>query len=74
VPHLRDCFRRENSSQASLLTDVPRGAAPGAGPAGAVKRLTIDVSLDLHRRIKSQCAADGVQMADAVREMLETRF
>ena len=39
-----------------------------------MKRLTIDVPLSLHRQIKSRCALDGVNMADAVRELLEERF
>ncbi|MBI1380962.1 MAG: hypothetical protein GC161_07740 [Planctomycetaceae bacterium] len=38
------------------------------------KRLTIDVSAALHRRMKTQCAARGVNMADVIRELLERRF
>lgn len=37
-------------------------------------RLTIDVPASLHRRIKSQCALDGVKMANALRELLEKHF
>lgn len=40
----------------------------------ATKRLTFDVSESLHRRIKSQCAAKGVKMADELRELLERHF
>ena len=39
-----------------------------------MKRLTIDVPLSLHTRIKSQCALQNVQMADVIRELLEQRF
>ena len=39
-----------------------------------MKRLTIDVPLSLHQRVKSQCALNGEQMADVLREMLEQRF
>ena len=39
-----------------------------------MKRLTIDVPLGLHKRIKSQCAEKGTKMADAVRELLEKQF
>ena len=39
-----------------------------------MKRLTIDVPLDLHKRIKTQCAERGTKMADAVRELLERQF
>lgn len=38
------------------------------------KRLTIDVPLPLHKRIKSQCANQGVNMADVLRELLEKHF
>ena len=38
------------------------------------KRLTVNVPLDLHRRIKLQCAEQGLVIADAVRELLERRF
>jgi len=59
----------------------------GLSPAGAeidnwvsnqtvepTKRLTIDVPLSLHRRMKSRCALDNLIMADVVREILENRF
>jgi hypothetical protein len=39
-----------------------------------MKRLTIDVPMSLHRRIKSQCALENLVMADVVRELLERRF
>jgi hypothetical protein len=39
-----------------------------------MKRLTIDVPLDLHKRIKTQCAERGTKMADAVRDLLEKQF
>jgi hypothetical protein len=44
-------------------------------PAGeATKRLTIDIPLPLHQRVKSQCALRGEKMADVVRELLEKHF
>ncbi|WP_437191122.1 hypothetical protein [Planctomicrobium sp. SH527] len=39
-----------------------------------VKRLTIDVPVSLHQRVKSQCALQGLKMADVIRELLEQRF
>ncbi len=38
------------------------------------KRLTIDIPFSLHQRVKSQCALNGLKMADVVRELLETHF
>jgi len=50
--------------------------APEQKPAKPVrmKRFTIDVPADLHRRIKTECASEGLQMADVLRQMLEIRF
>lgn len=39
-----------------------------------MKRLTIDVPIPLHKRIKSQCALNNLVMADVIRELLEQRF
>jgi hypothetical protein len=38
------------------------------------KRLTIDVPVSLHKRVKSRCALDNLVMADVIRELLEQRF
>lgn len=38
------------------------------------KRLTIDVPISLHKRMKSQCALDNLVMADVIRDLLEQRF
>jgi hypothetical protein len=43
-------------------------------PAEKTKRLTIDIPLSLHQRVKSQCALKGEKMADVVRELLEEHF
>ena len=39
-----------------------------------MKRLTIDIPLSLHQRVKSQCALEGANMAEVVRGLLEKRF
>jgi hypothetical protein len=38
------------------------------------KRLTLDVSASLHKRIKTACAQKGVKMADDLRELLERTY
>jgi predicted DNA binding CopG/RHH family protein len=43
-------------------------------PEVKMKRLTLDVSEELHRKIKSACANRGVKMADEIRALLETHF
>lgn len=40
----------------------------------AMKRLTIDVSASLHRRIKIHCAQREIKIADEVRMLLERHF
>jgi hypothetical protein len=44
------------------------------GEGEPMKRLTLDVSLSLHKRVKSGCAQEGINMADLVRGFLEERF
>ena len=39
-----------------------------------MKRLTIDIPDSLHRRVKSRCGEEGLQMADVIRGFLEKRF
>ena len=39
-----------------------------------MKRLTIDIPLSLHQRVKSQCALEGANMSEVVRGLLEKRF
>lgn len=39
-----------------------------------MKRLTIDIPADLHRRFKSDCAGRDVRMADVLREMLLKKY
>ena len=39
-----------------------------------MKRLTIDITDDLHRTIKSECAMRGTKIADEVRELLLQKY
>jgi hypothetical protein len=53
------------------------GRAPEQTPAASatpMKRLTIDVSVDLHTRLKLECTRRGLKIADVVRDLLEREF
>jgi hypothetical protein len=71
-------FNKPRTSDANSadrwVVDV--GITPEQTPPKTVpmKRFTIDVPADLHRRIKISCAAEGTKMADMLREILETRY
>ena len=39
-----------------------------------MKRLTIDVPEELHRKIKTACAQRGTKIADEVRELLLQKY
>ena len=39
-----------------------------------VKRLTIDIPLSLHRKIKAQCAMRGTKIAEELRELLAQKY
>lgn len=47
---------------------------PAGAPAGKMKRLTFDVSEELHKQIKMQCAMRGTKIADEVRELLAQKY
>ena len=61
--------------EGKVLEEGKDGSGQGQGSENQkMKRLTIDVSEDLHRRIKVGCASKGVKMADVVRGLLEGEF
>jgi hypothetical protein len=39
-----------------------------------MKRLTIDVPIDLHIRLKTGCAMRGEKIADVIRVLIEREF
>lgn len=51
------------------IDEFVRGTAPGK-----LVRLNVQVPEDLHKRVKSQCAIEGVSMTDVVIEFLQSRF
>ncbi len=54
---------------------TPLTAQQEEAPQGeTMKRLTIDVSANLHRRIKIYCAQREIKIADEVRQLLEQHF
>ncbi|MDK2972841.1 MAG: ParG [Candidatus Sumerlaeota bacterium] len=53
------------------LWEEEEGGATAKGP---TKRLTFDVELDLHRRMKLDCTRRDVKMSDEIRQLLEERW
>ena len=45
-----------------------------AGEAELMQRVSIDVPVALHRRIKAQCALRGTKMTEEIRALLESHF
>jgi hypothetical protein len=43
-------------------------------PAARPKRLTVEISQELHRRVKVACAQEGKLIADVVRDLLENAY
>ena len=39
-----------------------------------MKRLTIDIPLELHHQVKRECADRGIKMADIARDLLTKGF
>ena len=40
----------------------------------ATRRLNLNIPVELHARIKAQCAMKGLDMTEALTELLEERF
>ena len=64
---------RPSARQADAWVSAP-AKATAAAAADEMKRLTIDIPAGFHRKIKAACAAEGLKMADAVRELLIQKY
>jgi hypothetical protein len=47
---------------------------PHDAPTEPLKRITVDVPISLHTRVKIDCAARHTNMATAIKEMIEQRW
>ena len=48
--------------------------ANGREPEEPMKRFTIDVPVELHRRIRAACARRGLKVSSVLRDLLEREF
>ena len=48
--------------------------ADGREPEEPMKRFTIDVPVELHRRIRAACARRGLKVSSVLRDLLEREF
>ena len=77
----RVSFARPTKARRNAEDWVSGAAAEAGGPASSaesadvpMKRLTIDIQEELHRRVKVGCALRGEKIADVVRRFLEEEF
>lgn len=56
------------------VANTPEAQVAPTAPPEKIKRLTIDIPLSLHRRVKTGCAREELVIADVVREFLDQRF
>jgi ParG len=65
------------------MKTIPFKPAPGPDPvtrtvgnviSWPMKRITIDVPIDLHIRLKTGCAMRGEKIADVIRTLIEREF
>jgi predicted DNA binding CopG/RHH family protein len=73
-PSAADAWVGASTADVSEAPKSSKVVALHAAEAEANKRLTIDVTESLHKRIKAQCAMRGTKMADAIRDLLEKEF
>ena len=48
--------------------------ANGREPEEPMKRFTIDVPVELHRRVRAACAKRGLKVSSVLRDLLEREF
>lgn len=63
-----------NASVAQADKWVERREIQSSKSSTPMKRLTIDVPVSLHRKLKTACALRGSKMADEIRELLEQHY
>jgi len=59
------------SAESWVQSRTPETPPAAVTPSEPMKRLTIDVTEDLHKRLKTACAMKGEKMADFLRSLLE---
>jgi polyhydroxyalkanoate synthesis regulator phasin len=57
-----------------LADDWVNNGAVSASEQSETTRFTIDIPIELHRRIKSYCALKGVKMKEEIQELLKNHF
>jgi ParG len=64
------------SGQTPATKEVSQTPLPPTTPAktGIIKRLTLDLNEDLHRRIKLACTIRGSTMVEEITKLLEKEF
>lgn len=64
--------KRPSTTETTNLDDWVDGVTPTDRE--PTKRLTIDLPLSLHKRVKAQCAMENVAIIEVIREFLNQRF
>lgn len=59
------------AAEAFAATMNSMGITPPPEP---MKRLTVDVPLSLHTRVKTRCVQNNTPIAEVIRSFLETKF
>lgn len=70
----QDKAPKETTSRASKTSKAKTKKSDQSEDQGAMKRLTLDIPADLHRRIKGKAVMEGVTMVNMLRELLEENY
>ena len=66
--------RPKSSPNLDQWVETREPTEPQSKPAVKPKRLTIDIDPDLHRQLKISCATRDIQIADLVRQLIQTEL
>ena len=66
--------RPKRSPDLDQWVETREPTEPESKPTVKHKRLTIDIDPDLHRQLKINCATRDIQIADLVRQLIQTEL
>ena len=66
--------RPKSSPDLDQWVETREPTKPRSKRAVKPKRLTIDIAPDLHRQLKISCATRDIQIADLIRQLIQTEL
>jgi hypothetical protein len=73
-PNIENWVESREVPVVASVAETPPTPTPEEPSPPKLKRLTLDIPDELHRKIKGRAVAEGVTMVDMLRELLEENY